>query len=80
MKNITVTVDDELHRRARMRAAEQATTVTSVVRDFLEGYCRGETEYDRRKQLECETLNRIKHFSAAERLSREDVHDRHALR
>jgi len=32
MKNITVTVDDEVHRRARIRAAELDTSLSAVVR------------------------------------------------
>ena len=36
MKNITVTVSDELYRHARMWAARENTTVTSLVRRFLE--------------------------------------------
>jgi hypothetical protein len=36
MKNITVTVSDELYRHARMWAARENTTVTSLVRKFLE--------------------------------------------
>jgi len=36
MKNITVTVSDELYRHARMWAARENTTVTSLVRQFLE--------------------------------------------
>jgi hypothetical protein len=36
MKNITVTVTDEIYRHARMWAARENTTVTSLVRKFLE--------------------------------------------
>jgi hypothetical protein len=36
MKNITVTVSDELYRHARMWAARENTTVTNLVRQFLE--------------------------------------------
>ena len=35
VKNITVSVDDEVHRRARIKAAERATSVSAVVREFL---------------------------------------------
>ena len=35
MKNITVSVDDDVHRRARIRAAERDTSVSAVVREFL---------------------------------------------
>ncbi len=35
MKNITVSVDEETHRRARIRAAELRTSVSALVRDYL---------------------------------------------
>ena len=38
MKNITVSVDDETYRRARVRAAEQGTSVSRVVKEELVRY------------------------------------------
>lgn len=38
MANLTVTVDDEVLKRARLRATEQGTSVNAVVRDYLEQY------------------------------------------
>lgn len=35
MKNITVSVDEETHRLARVRAAEMNTSVSALVRDYL---------------------------------------------
>ena len=35
MKNITVSVDEETHRMARIRAAELDTSVSALVRDYL---------------------------------------------
>jgi hypothetical protein len=37
MKNITVSLDDETYRRARIVAAEQNTSVSALVRRFLSG-------------------------------------------
>lgn len=36
MKNITVKIDDETYRRARVLAAERETSVSALVREFLE--------------------------------------------
>ena len=36
MRNITVTVDEETHRMARIRAAELDTSVSALVRDYLQ--------------------------------------------
>ncbi|MCY4658470.1 MAG: hypothetical protein OXF93_01470 [Acidobacteria bacterium] len=35
MRNITVSVDDETHRWARIRAAERDTSVSALVRTYL---------------------------------------------
>jgi hypothetical protein len=80
VKNITVTIEDEVHRRARIRAAELETSLSAVVREFLIGFAGGESDFDRRKRLEQETLASIEAFRAGDRLTREEVHDRRALR
>lgn len=36
MKNITVSVDEDTYRRARIRAAELDTSVSAMVREYLE--------------------------------------------
>lgn len=38
MVNLTVTIDPDLLRRARIRALEEGTSVNAKVRDFLQGY------------------------------------------
>lgn len=76
MKNITVSIDDETHRRARIRAAELGTSLSAAVRDFLKVFAGEETDFDRRRRLQDETLASIKAFSAADRLARDDVHER----
>ncbi len=35
MKNITLKVDDETYRKARIRAAQAGTSVSAMVREFL---------------------------------------------
>ena len=38
MANLTITVDDALLRRARMRALEQGTSVNALLREYLVAY------------------------------------------
>jgi plasmid stability protein len=38
MTNLTITTDEEVLRRARIRALEQGTSVNAVLREFLESY------------------------------------------
>jgi plasmid stability protein len=80
MKNITVSIDDELHRRARIRAAELGTSVSAVVRRLLTEFAGGQTDFERRKALQDQTLARIRAFRAGDRMGRDDVHRRDAVR
>jgi plasmid stability protein len=37
MKNVTIALDDETHRQARIRAAERGTSLSAMVKQYLEG-------------------------------------------
>ncbi len=63
-----------------MQAAERGTSVSALVRDHLEKMASTETEFERLKRLQDEVMDSIHSFSAADRLSRDEVHDRDALR
>ena len=86
MKNITVSVPEDVYRLARVRAAERDTSVTALVRGFLVqlgDQPEGGT-LKRQQKLLRETIESIRkahpQFSAADRLDREAVHARDALR
>jgi hypothetical protein len=76
MKNITVTVDDETYRRARMKAAEQDTSVSALVKGFLAEFAAGETDAERLRRDERALRERIRVFRAGDRLTRDDAHAR----
>jgi predicted CopG family antitoxin len=76
MKNITVTVDDETYRRARVKAAERDTSVSALVKRFLTELAGSESEAERLKREERGLRERIRSFRAADRLPRENVHGR----
>jgi plasmid stability protein len=84
MKNITVSVDDEIYHRARVRAAERRTSLSAIVREILIELAAEETEAERLSRQEDEIVLRLRErgsgYSAARRLTREEIHDRHALR
>ncbi len=80
MKNITVTVDDDTYRRARIRAAELDTSVSAQVKQFLEQFAQKETEFERLLKLEQKLRAEIGGISASDRLSRDDLYDRAARR
>ena len=76
MKNITVSLDDETYRRARVAAAERDTSVSALVKRFLQQLGSEETEIERLKREEHMLRERITAFRAADRLPRDDVHRR----
>lgn len=84
MKNITVTVDDETYRRARVYAAERDSSVSALVKQYL-GKLGIEPEPVRNLRQEQESLLdelNLRHprFKAADNLKREQLHSRHAIR
>jgi len=76
MKTITVTVDDETYRRARMTAAERDTSVSALVKAFLTELVANESDAERLKREERALRERIRRFRAADRFARDDVHRR----
>ena len=51
MANLTLAIDEDLLRRARVRAAEQGTSVNAVVRQLIEGYSSSYRAENARKRL-----------------------------
>jgi hypothetical protein len=76
VKNITVSLDDEIYRRARIAAAERATSVSALVKRFLTELGSGESETERLKREERALRERITRFRASDRISRDELHDR----
>jgi plasmid stability protein len=56
MKNITVRVDDATYQRARVRAAEAGTSVSAMVRDFLNAQ---ESETERLERVRTDALRKL---------------------
>jgi len=80
MKNITVSLPDDTYRRARIKAAERDTSVSALVREFLKSLGEEESDFERRKRLQAEVLASVKDFRAGDRMTREEVHERDAIR
>ena len=76
MKNITVSVDDETYRSARIKAAERDTSVSALVRQFLTDLAAGESDSKRLLRQERDLRARVSNFSASDRLSRDKLYDR----
>jgi Family of unknown function (DUF6364) len=78
MKNLTVSLDDNVYRRARIKAAEMDTSVSALVKKYLIELAGEETDFERRKRLQDKILAQVRRrsFSASNRLSRDEVHER----
>jgi hypothetical protein len=76
VKNITVSLDDETYRRARVAAAERDTSVSNLVKQFLVALGLPETAAERLKREEHALREKITRFSASGRLSRNALHER----
>jgi len=74
MRNITVALDDDTYKRARIATAGRDTSVSALVKAYLRQLASHET--DRLKRQEREIRSRIAAFNASGRLSREALHSR----
>jgi hypothetical protein len=76
MKNITVTVPDDVYRNARIRAAERGTSVSSLVAEYLRSLSGREAEFSRLEAQQRQVQSQIDRFRARDRLDRDQLHDR----
>ena len=87
MRNITVAVDDETHRLARIRAAELDTSVSALVREYLRSLvgrpAAAESAKERRRRLMSAVFEDIRAtrpgFKASDNVSRDELYKRRAV-
>lgn len=79
MKNVTVSVPDDVYRAARIRAAERGSSLSALVAEYLRSLTEGGTEFARLEAQQRRIQRQIRQFRAIDRLGRDEVHDR-ALR
>lgn len=56
MSNLTISVDDEIIKRARVRAIQQGTSVSAKLREFLQNYVDGSDETLKKQREDAATL------------------------
>ena len=77
MANLTLTVNDEVLRRARLRALQQGTSVNALVRSYLEAFADVDRTMDSRRELVA--LSERSHGSSGPEgrtWTRDELHDR----
>ncbi len=81
MSNITLSLDENTYRTARIVAAERGVSVSALVRTYLQSLKPDSQAADQEALVK--TLDwaaSTGQFSASERLQRDEVHDRAATR
>ena len=77
MKNITLSVDDDTYRLARIKAAEREQSVSAMVRDLIRGLAAKPADDLAAKNARLLVALAVsKNFSASDRLTRDEIYDR----
>ena len=80
MKNVTITLEEDVARWARIRAAELNTSVSRLVGEMLRGHMREESSYSAAKNQYLSQKPKVLRRSGDKYPRREDLHDRTGLR
>ena len=64
MKNITVSVPDDVYRDARIRAAELGTSVSALVAEYLRSLSEQDSEFTRLEAHQRQVQDQIDRFRA----------------
>jgi plasmid stability protein len=76
MANLTISIDEDLLKRARLRAIEQGTSVNAILRDYLEAYA-GVRSLRERSIRDLVRLSKTARSRRGNRSwSRDDLHER----
>ena len=74
MANLTITLDDEILHRARLRALEQQTSVNSLLRDYLESYAAAGTTWEQATDAILRLSERSRSSRGDRRWTRGELH------
>lgn len=76
MANLTITVDDDLLRKARVHAAELGTSVNAVLRDYMVVWAAGTGNRQRAIEALLTRSKRARSARGGRRWTRDDLHER----
>ena len=76
VRNVTVSVPDDVYRGARIRAAEQGTSLSNLVAQYLAALSAQAVEFSRLEAQQDRVITGIKRFAAGNRVPRDEVHER----
>lgn len=76
MKNVTLSIPEDVYRAARIRAAERDTSVSALVSQCLRSLTEDQAELARLESEQRKVQAELGRFRARDRLGRDAVHDR----
>jgi hypothetical protein len=76
VKNLTVSVPEDVYRAARIHAAEAGGSVSALVADYLRSLGEREAEFVSLEAQQNDVLDEIVSFRAGDRIGRDELHQR----
>lgn len=76
MRNVTVSIPDDVYRAARIHAAERGSSMSALVAEYLRSLSDRDSEFERLEALQKQIQEQITGFGAGDRLSRDEAHRR----
>ena len=76
MANLTITIDDEILRRARVRATEQETSVNGLLRDYLTAFAAVGHTWDQATDEILRLSAQSRSSRGDQRWTRDELHER----
>lgn len=76
MANLTITLDDEILRRARLRALEQDISVNALLREYLEAYGAAGTTWNQAVEEILQLSTRTRSGRGSASWTRDELHER----
>jgi len=80
MANLTIAIEDDLLKRARIRALEQGRSVNALLREYLESFAGKTNVHQRAVQALNDLADRAVSGSGGRRWTRDELHERRAAR
>ena len=75
-RNLTIQIDDEVARRARMVAARRSTSVSRLVAEQIEALVHADAAYESARREAMDTMKKGFHLGGGTLPTRDAVHDR----
>jgi plasmid stability protein len=76
VKNVTLSIPEDVYRAARIRAAERGSSISALVAGYLRSLSEEEAQFSRLEAQQDQVLAAVDRFRAGDRLQRDELHSR----